>query len=334
MTECIGGIEYVLPEAVLTNDMLLEEFPEWTYGSRALEKAGIKERHIASKEECASDLAVKAARKLFDLGECKPEEIDFILFCTTSPDYRLPGNAQLVQDRLGIPVTAGALDLSLGCSAYIYGLGVAHGLLQTQQAKSLLLINADTVSKHLGKHDRSSRALFGDAAAVTWLKGHAGHEALGPFVYGTDGGGAANLYVPKSGFRDVSLETKESNIPVSSPQSALYMDPQKVLDFTLERVPACVSRVLDEANLTAQDVDLFIFHQANGFLLEELRKAINIPKDKFQIALSSCGNTSSASVPIALKDAIVDGKVRPGSIVVLAGFGIGYSWGATVLRWC
>src|SRR5579884_3376661 len=204
----IEAIEYHLPEAVLSTSDLANAFPGWSV-EKIDEKTGIHERHIAAPDECASDLGIAAARKLFDSGACRPEDIDFVLLCTQSPDYFLPTTACLVQDRLGIPTHAGAFDFNLGCSGYIYGLGIAEALIASGQASRVLLLTAETYTKFLHPRDKSVRTIFGDAAAATLLRATDSKEPLlGPFVYGTDGKGAPNLIVRTGGMRQArSAET-------------------------------------------------------------------------------------------------------------------------------
>jgi 3-oxoacyl-[acyl-carrier-protein] synthase-3 len=331
----LTAIEYHLPEKVLSTQDLSTEFPEWSV-EKIDDKTGIRERHIAGPEECSSDLAVAAARKLFDSGACRPEEIDFVLLCTQSPDYFLPSTACLVQDRLGIPTTAGALDFNLGCSGFIYGLGLAEGLIVSGQAQKLLLLTAETYSKFLHPRDKSVRTLFGDAAAATLLLASE-QPSLGPFVYGTDGAGAPNLIVPAGGMRQarsaetaVAIEDDSANM---RSQDNLFMAGGEIFNFTLSAVPKSIHALLEKARVSFEQIDLFIFHQANRFMLDHLRKRMKIPLEKFQISMAHCGNTVSSTIPIALKEAFREGRLKEGSTVMLVGFGVGYSWGATLLRW-
>jgi 3-oxoacyl-[acyl-carrier-protein] synthase-3 len=332
----VAGIEYCLPEKVVSTNCLVDEFPEWS-ADKIDSKTGIHSRHIAGSEECASDLAVEAARKLFSSGICNPASIDFILFCTQSPDYFLPTTACLIQDRLGIPVSAGAYDYNLGCSGYIYGLGQAEGLIATGQASNVLLLTADTYSKFMHPRDRSVRTIFGDAAAATLVSARETNVPfIGPFVYGTDGSGAKNLMVPAGGLRQPRTagtgeahEDKQGNIRAAD---NLFMDGAEVFTFTLASVPAAIEQLLDKASLSLNSIDLFVFHQANKYMLDHLQKKIKIPDEKFVVSMSHCGNTVSSTIPIALKDAALQGRVAPEALIMLVGFGVGYSWGATLLR--
>lgn len=332
----VAGIAFSLPQKVVTTQDLASEFPEWSV-EKIDSKTGIRERHIAAEDECASDLAEQAARKLFESGVCEPSTIDFILYCTQSPDYFLPTTACILQDRLGIPTTAGAYDFNLGCSGYIYGLGQAEGLIATGQASSVLLLTAETYSKFIHPQDRSVRTIFGDAASATLVRAtEAAGPYIGPFVYGTDGSGAKNLMVPAGALRQphtqqTAVTSTDSQGNVRS-QDHLFMDGGEIFNFTLSAVPASVRQLLEKAGLQLDVIDLFVFHQANKYMLEHLRKKMKLPDEKFVIAMSDCGNTVSSTIPIALKHAMDSGRMPSGTLAMLVGFGVGYSWGATLLR--
>jgi 3-oxoacyl-[acyl-carrier-protein] synthase-3 len=333
----ISAIEYFLPETILSTRGLAEEFPGWTV-EKIDSKTGIQERRIAGPGECASDLGTQAARKLFESGACRPSDVDFLLFCTQSPDYFLPTTACIIQDRLAIPTESGAYDFNLGCSGYVYGLGQAEGLIATGQASCVLLITADTYSKFIHPRDRSVRTIFGDAAAATLITAVESKTArIGPFVYGTDGRGAENLIVPAGGCRrprspETSVAAEDSSGNVRSADN-IFMNGAEIFSFTLNSVPAALERLLEKAGLTIGDVDLFAFHQANRYMLDHLRKRMNLPEEKFLLEMSNCGNTVSSSIPIALKHALSDRRLREGALIAMAGFGVGYSWGATLVRW-
>ena len=332
----LAALAYALPRKVVTTKDLADEFPEWSVQKIDL-KTGIQERHIAGDDECASDLAVEAASKLFASGVCEPSAIDFILYCTQSPDYLLPTTACLIQDRLGIPTTAGAYDFNLGCSGYIYGLGQAQGLIATGQASNVLLLTAETYSKFIHPSDRSVRTIFGDGAAATLVRAQESDVPyIGPFVYGTDGSGAKNLMVPAGGLRQprttqTAVTSRDSQGNVRSADN-LVMNGGEIFNFTLTSVPGTVERLLQKSGVSLDAIDLFIFHQANKYMLEHLRKKLKIPVEKFVISMSHCGNTVSSTIPIALKDAMDGGRVPSGALMMLVGFGVGYSWGATLLR--
>ena len=338
MHAVIGAISYVLPERVLTNEELAAAFPGWTVG-KISGKTGIEQRHIAAPDECSSDLAVKAALKLFEESGIGPEQVDYVLLCTQSPDYFLPTTACLIQHRLGIPVSSGAIDFNLGCSGFVVGLGLAKGLIETGQACRVLLLTAETYSKFIHPSDRSIRTLFGDAAAATFVEASdsVGLDPwIGPFVYGTDGSGAENLIVPRGGMRQRFLSTAE---PFQDEQgnmrteNDLRMNGAEIFNLTLRAIPPVVQGLLDKTGLDLDAVDLFVFHQANQYMLEHLRKKLKIPDSKFYLHLRDCGNTVSSTIPIALKSALDEGVLRSGQRVMVVGFGVGYSWAGSLLRW-
>jgi len=337
----ISAIEFYLPEGKLTNDHLASEFPEWSV-EKIEQKTGIAERRIAGPQECSSDLGIAAAGKLFATGLCSPQQIDYLLLCTQSPDYFLPTTACIIQDRLGLPRTCGAMDFNLGCSGYVYGLGLAKGLIETGQARNVLLITAETYSKFIHPRDKSVRTIFGDAAAATLVEGldldsfHS-EDLIGPFVYGTDGRGAQNLIVPTGGMRQpnsagLGEEELDDQGNLRSPCN-LYMNGAEIFAFTLAEVPSCVEALLQRSGRKIEDIDLFVFHQANRYMLEHLRKKMKLPEEKFCITLRQCGNTVSSTIPIALWHAAQERRLKPGQLVMLVGFGVGYSWGATLVRW-
>ena len=195
----IGPISIYLPQRIETNEELSADNPRWDMDLIA-SKTGIYQRHVAAEGECSSDLGVKAAQKLLSDFSIDPKSIDFLLFCTQTPDYPLPTTACLIQDRLGLPTSAGALDFNLGCSGFVYGLSIADGLIQSGAAKRILLITAETYSKFIDRHDRSLRTIFGDGAAATLIEA-SDERAFSGFQFGTDGSGADTLLVAQGGHR-------------------------------------------------------------------------------------------------------------------------------------
>ncbi|MHC4875990.1 MAG: ketoacyl-ACP synthase III [Planctomycetota bacterium] len=331
----IAAIEYSLPDELLGNETLAALSDRWT-PERIRAKTGIDTRCIAAAGQSSADLAVDAATKLIESSAITPDAIDFILLCTQTPDYFLPTTACLIQERLGIPTTAGALDFNLGCSGYIYGLGLAHGLIETGQARNVLLLTAETYTRFIGDMDLNVRTIFGDAAAATLVQASESVDAgeIGPFVYGTDGRGAENLIVRNGAFRAVALATTgEADDESDDGPPRLFMDGPEIFVFTLTAVPKLVHSILDQSGLTIDDIDRFVFHQANGHMLEHLRSKMDLPREKFVVDMSDCGNTVSSTIPIALKRAAASGQIEPGQLLLLVGFGVGYSWGATLVRW-
>lgn len=318
----IRAIEYHLPEGVLTNDDLEREFPDFP-ARKIKSKTGISRRPISGTDECASDLAYQAAVRLLDSGVIKREEVEALVLCTQTPDQWLPTTACTLQARLGLPTTVAALDFNLGCSGFVYGLGLAKGLIETGQVKNVLLLTADTYTKLLAPEDRSVRALFGDGAAATLLVGASSDSSeIGPFVYGTDGNGGKYLTAEGGGLRRPDAAT-----------TCLQMNGPEIFNFTLDAVPAAVSALMEKSGLTHDDVDLYVFHQANAFMLEHLRETLELPEEKFFLFLENTGNTVSSTIPIALKAALNEGRLKPGMRVMLVGFGVGLSWAGTMVRW-
>ncbi|SFH28239.1 3-oxoacyl-ACP synthase III family protein [Pedobacter insulae] len=329
----IHGVSYYLPDHVLDNDQLNRLFPEWS-ADKISSKTGIYQRRIAGKDEFTSDMAILAAEKLFLEYNIDRNEIDFILLCTQSPDYFLPTTACIVQDRLKIPTSAGALDFNLGCSGYVYGLSLAKGLIAARIATNILLITSETYSKFINDKDKGNRTLFADAAAATLITAKESLCEIGDFVLGTDGSGAENLIVKNGASRNRELSGEDLLQDDGSfrNDNNLYMNGGEIFSFTAKAVPLMVNEVLSKSKLTLPEVDLFIFHQANAFMLNFIRKKIGIPEDKFFLYLENCGNTVSSTIPIALKEALAAKRIDTDAKVLLAGFGVGYSWGATVLH--
>ena len=324
-------IEYYLPATVFTNQDLEKIFPKLP-AAIVEEKIGIRERHISAQNETALDLAIEASKMVLE-GFDK-DRIDFILLCTQSPDYFLPSGSCILQDKLGLITGAGALDFNLGCSGYIYGLTLAKGLLQSRIATNVLLVTAETYSKYVHPRDRANRAIFGDGAAATIIQ-LSDLEKIHGFELGTDGSGYGNLIVTNGALRqpynETVKETLDENGNLYSPNH-LYMNGQEIFNFTIEKVPGLIEKILKKNNFTIEEIDYFIFHQANKYMLEYLRKKIRIPSEKFHNNTLLSGNTVSSTIPIALKESMNLNIIKPGDKVLLAGFGVGYSWGATILE--
>lgn len=329
----IKAVSYYLPERTVTNEALAAEFPEWDV-DKVYNKVGVRTRHLAGPDETAGDLAEKAARKLFDEYGIAPGTIDFILFCTQSPDHFLPSTACILQDRLGIPTSAGAFDYDLGCSGCIYGLAMAKGLIAAGLASNVLLLTAETYTKYLHPADKSNKTIFGDGAAACLITKEKGLAGIGDFVLGTDGSGAANLMVrtgaarqPEKTGRFTTDDDGHSNY-----EDYLYMNGSAIFNFTLETVPPLMKSLLAKSVLEKADVDYFVFHQANKYMLSTLRKVCGIPADKFYVDLEGTGNTVSSTILIGLKECLDKGTIVPGMKVMICGFGVGLSYGAAMLQ--
>ena len=332
----LTAIKSFLPANKLTNEQLAEQFGDWHAG-QILSKTGVAVRGVAGPDECASDLGVKAAQRLFADGVCAPEDIDFLIFCTQSPDYFTPTTACVMQDRLGLPTACGAIDINQGCSGYIYGLALAKSLVEAGTARTVLLVTADTYMKFINRRDRSLLTLFGDGAAATLIRGvESERELIGPFVLGSDGRGANQIMVKAGGLRcrpttETAIEKEDSAGNWRSDEN-LFMDGADVFSFALRTVPPTLQQLLEKSGMKLEDIDFIVPHQANKFVLERLRAKLKFPADKFWIDMEDSGNTVSSTIPIALEKALQQERVRQGDRVALVGFGVGYSWGATMIE--
>lgn len=326
----IKSIAYYLPEKVVTNEEIVADFPEWSV-EKIAEKVGVRQRHVASSEETATDMAEKAALRLFQDNNVDRYEVDFVLLCTQSPDYFLPSSACVLQERLGLRKNIGAFDFNLGCSGYVYGLAVAKGLIAAGVAENVLLLTAETYNKYLHPRDKGNKTIFGDAASAT-LVSTDGLAEIEEFALGTNGKGANNLIVKSGASRcpeksgEVAFD-KNGN-PISP--DYLFMNGAQIFVFTQKNVPLVVAEALEKNNLNQGDIDLFVFHQANQYMLEFLRKKMEIPEDKFCVYMENVGNTVSNTIPVCLVEAQKEGRLN--GRLLLCGFGVGYSWGAVTLH--
>ena len=314
------------PSTVLTNDQLAAIYPDWP-AEKIKEKTGISQRHVASEAECASDLAAAVAERILP---AENRQADWLLFCTQTPDYLLPTSACLLQRRLGLPTSCAALDFNLGCSGYVYGLAMASALINSGQAARVLLLTGDTYTRLIHPEDKATRTIFGDAGTATLMSGDSSAKPHS-FVLGTDGRGESELIVRAGGAR-LSRESTTNN-PREALAGCLYMNGPEVFKFTIKAVPKLVSQVLAKAGLTLDQVDLVVFHQANGYMLEHLRRKLNIPSEKFVLHFAHCGNTVSSSIPIVLEYLLATERLTQGMRVLIAGFGVGFSWGGCIVDW-
>jgi 3-oxoacyl-[acyl-carrier-protein] synthase-3 len=334
MEAYINAISYYLPNLIVDNQQISAEHPEWA-ADKISSKTGIYKRHIAGENEFASDMAEKAGLKLFEENKINSDEIDFLLYCTQSPDYFLPTTACILQNKLGLPTSCGALDFNLGCSGYVYGLSLAKGLILGGIAKKVLLITSETYSKYINHSDKSNKTIFGDAATATLISNEKGIYKIGNFSLGTDGKGAENLIVKNGGIRNFNKRAEDvmnEEGEYSHNDSNLYMNGAAIFSFTSTAVPLLVNDVLSKNALKIDDIDYFVFHQANKYMLDFIRKKIRVPQEKFIYHLENIGNTVSNTIPIAIKEECIN-EDKKGEFL-LAGFGVGYSYAACVIKSC
>ncbi len=324
MKAYIKEITYVLPSNI-------EENPK----NRLTKKTGILSRHICTEDEIASDLALRAAEKLLG-NEIDRKSIDFLILCTQSQDYYLPTTACILQDKLDLSTDCGAFDYNLGCSGYIYGLSMAKGLVESGQAENVLLLTAETYSKYINPKDNTVYPLFGDAATATLVKGYAEEESgLEGFVLGTNGAGHQNLIVPVGGMknREAKTEVEETTDEYGNYRTNrnLYMHGSAISDFALDVVPKTVDKILLKTSMKKTDIDYYVFHQANKFMLQFLQMKCDLLDYPYWNDVKEYGNTVSCSIPIALVDMMRANRDKKVNKVMSIGFGVGLSWGGCVI---
>jgi 3-oxoacyl-[acyl-carrier-protein] synthase III len=331
----IKEISYYLPESIVTNEMLQKENPGWDMPS-VESRCGVHQRHVARTDETTLDLAVEAGKRLFARHEGAHSQIDGLLFCTQSPDHIMPPNACILHKLLKLRQDTFAMDFNLACSGYVYGLALAQGLLATGVASNILLVTGDTYSKYIHKQDRSARVLFGDGAAVSWITASEDDGGILDIQCATAGEHYDKFIIPAGGCRMPRSPTTcvpqiDESGNVRTPE-AIHMDGLGILTFVNSRVPQQVQEILSRNKMTQDDIQLFIFHQASKVVLDYLARALEIKPTKMFRNLYNLGNTVSASIPIALKEALDSGAVHRGDRVLLCGFGVGLSWGTSIVE--
>jgi 3-oxoacyl-[acyl-carrier-protein] synthase III len=321
----IIGLGMAVPERVLTNDDLakiVDTSDEWI-----TTRTGIKERHISDADTATSDLAARAALAAIADAGIAVEDIDLVLCATATGDYPWPSTACVIQHKIGA-VNAAAFDLSAACSGFCYGLTVAGGLLRTGEMQNILVIGADTLTKQLNWQDRGTCILFGDGAGAAVLSACKPDEGLLASYLGADGSGVESIWMPAGGVRTPLTPTN-----IESGLNCIHMKGAEVYKFAVRIVPEIIERVLIRAKLTPADIGLLVMHQANLRIIQAVAERFGIDDERVFVNLHKYGNTSAASVPIALTEAKAEGRLEPGKVVVTVGFGAGLTWGANVIRW-
>jgi 3-oxoacyl-[acyl-carrier-protein] synthase-3 len=303
---------------------------------RVESRVGVQSRHIAEPTETALDLALTACQELFERNAELKNLVDGIIFCTQSPDFIMPPNACLLHGELGLNEDVFAVDTNLACSGYVYSLALAQGLVVAGTCKNILLVTSDTYSKFIHPDDRSTRTLFGDAAAVSWVCASTDGTGVVDLLCQTSGRGYESFYIPAGGARhpktvDTSFGKGDSSGNIRSDET-IHMDGMGVLTFVASAVPTQVRRILLRNELDVGDLDLVIFHQASKMALDALTRALAIPPERVFRNLSAIGNTVSASIPISLAQVRTAGTVPPGGLALLSGFGVGLSWATALVR--
>jgi 3-oxoacyl-[acyl-carrier-protein] synthase-3 len=319
------GLGCYIPQKVVTNadiERLVDTTDEWI-----TVRTGIKERRIAADWEATSDLAIEAAQEALEAASVDPTELDLILVGTATPDTVFPASSCIVQDRLGAK-QAGAVDISAACSSFVYAMSVAHAHLVAGLAQKVLVIGAETLSRITNWKDRGTCVLFGDSAGAAVMVPAKGPRGMLSFWLGADGSGASLISQPAGGSRlPASHETVERG------QHYIHMNGREVFKFASRIIPRAIEEAASRAGVSVDEVDLFIPHQANIRIIEAAAERLGQPMDKFYVNVHKYGNTSSASVPVALYEAVEEGRVHDDDLVVLLAFGGGLTWASCALRW-
>ncbi|MBN1656347.1 MAG: ketoacyl-ACP synthase III [Deltaproteobacteria bacterium] len=323
----ILGTGHYLPSRVLSNadlEKMVDTSNEWI-----VERTGIRERRIAAADEAASDIASNAAIQALNMAEIDAKQLDLIIVATISPDMPLPATAMYVQQKIGARSYCPGFDLAAACAGFIYGLSVADSLIQANQAKYILVIGVELLSRILNYEDRATCVLFGDGggAAVVGPSSGDGRGIISTHLY-ADGSQAKSLYIPAGGSR-----TPASEQTVRDKQHFVHMAGQDVFKFAVKSLSSAIQTAIRSSGLTPKDIDWVIPHQANIRIIDAVANRCNIPKERFYINIERVGNTSSASIPIALDEAVRNGLVRPGQNLLFCGLGAGITWGSALVRW-
>lgn len=330
----IAAIEYCLPKRIVTNEELFKENPDWN-NDPGVGKVGVYSRHISGTDETALDLSMAACNKLLSKKGIDKKGIGAIISCTQSPDYLIPSNSYLLHSGLNLPDDAFALDINLACSGFVYALAVARSLINTYGLNNIVLVTADTYSKYIHPKDKSVRLLFGDGAAAILLE--KSNRGIIDIKLGSFGKGFNKFHIPAGGSRlpinqKTRQETKDGSGNIRT-QENIYMEGFSLVSLALAKVPQNIKTLLSNNGLGFEDIRLFIFHQASQAVLDTLVKSLAIPEGKVFNNLSRVGNLVSASIPVAIKDALDQGRIGKKDKLLICGFGAGFSWGSAILEW-
>jgi 3-oxoacyl-[acyl-carrier-protein] synthase III len=320
----ITGLGCAVPERVMTNDELAEMVDtsdEWI-----VERTGIRERRVAGPNEALSDLCLPAARDALEQARVRSEELDLIIVATVTPDMFFPSTGAIIADELGAKEAA-AYDLSAGCTGFMYALAQAHGMVSAGLSDRALVIGGDVLSKIVNWHDRSTCVLFGDGAGAVVIE-PVQDEGFFGFELGADGSGGVHLHMPAGGSRlPASAET------VAAEQHFAFMNGREVFKFATRVLVSSAEKLLEECDMSVDEVDVYVPHQANVRIIDHASKKLGVPEDRVVVNVDRYGNTSSGSIPLALADAVADGRLEEGKLLLMTGMGAGLTWGSAVMRW-
>ena len=320
----ISGLGCYAPQRVMTNHelaQLVDTSDEWI-----VERTGIRERRVAAADEALSDLSLPAARQALEEASADPASIDLIIVATVTPDVAFPSTGAILADQLGSH-DAAAYDLSAGCTGFMYALAQAYGMLVGGLSRRALVVGGDVLSKIVNWHDRRTCVLFGDGAGAVVLERVDAGGFIG-FELGAEGAGGIHLSLPAGGSRlPASAET------VAAEQHFVHMNGPEVYKFATRVLVSSAEKLLAECGLTVEDVDVYVPHQANVRIIDHAVGKLGIPRDRVIVNVDRYGNTSSGSIPIALADAVADGRLRQGATVLMTGMGAGLTWGSSLIEW-
>lgn len=335
MQNIIKDISCYFPDKVLTNELLQEKFPELKL-PELTRLTGVNQRHICAEDETSVDMAVAVAENLFRESSTKKSDIDFIIFCSAGGDYITPASACIIQDRIGLSLDCGAFDYNQGCTGYIYGLNMADAIISSGNANNILLITSEAITRTINSKDSSNQAIFGDGATASIITKNKVKSNFGKFIFGTDGSKYDRIIIKQGKERfPISKYGEEDRIDTYGNirnDANFYMDGSEVFNFSVTKAPELVSQLLEKAGLKFHEIDFFVFHQANQIILETIGRKLKVPEQQLIIDIENTGNTVSSTIPIALKHSVDKGKIRRGDILLIAGFGVGFSWGGTILK--
>ncbi len=331
-------IEYIscyYPDKIITNEDLQTEFPNLKI-KELTRLTGVLSRHISSQNQTSVDMGVEAAQQLFKETGFDINAINFVIFCSAGGDYITPASACIIHNRLGLNSNCGAFDFNQGCTGYIYGLSMADSLISSGNAQNILLITSEAITKTIHQKDSSNRAIFGDAATATIITKGDSDDKQGGFTFGTDGSKHDKIIIKHGRERYPLPECAEldrvDNYGNVLNNANFYMDGSEVFNFSVTKAPELVNDLLKNNNLSFDEIDFFIFHQANQIILETLGKKLKVPEEKLIIEIENTGNTVSSTIPIVLQKSLKSNKIKAGDTILIAGFGVGFSWGGTVLK--
>ncbi len=321
----IAGVGHFVPEQVITNadlEKLFDTSDEWITS-----RTGMKERHAARPDESTSDIAFAAAKRALDNAHIDPADLSCIIVATVTPDYAFPATACVVGSKLGVPGIA-AFDMEIGCSGFIYGLTVAAGMVRSGIFRRVLLIGAEELTKLVNYGDRSTAVLFGDGAGAVVLEATERDSYLGSEL-GADGSEPENLYLPLSG----TAQPPPTGEDIALKRNTIKMNGKEVFRFAVTKMIESTHVALERAGIRPDDVTWLIPHQANRRIIDAAAKQLDMSDDRVIVNIDRYGNTSAASIPIALSEAVAAGKLKDGDVILFVGFGAGLSWGAVAWRW-